>query len=71
MSTDPLQQLVHSRQADLLADARRHALARHSRPVRPARLRTAAAGLLFAVASRLQASATAATAAAVPPPSPC
>jgi hypothetical protein len=71
MSIDPLHQLVHSRRADLMADARRHDLGRAAAPrtAGPGRLRTATAGLLFAVASRLQASA--APAPATPPPSPC
>jgi hypothetical protein len=58
MSTDPLQQLVHSRQADLMADARRHALGRQarSRTIHGGRVRTA---WLFAAASRLEASARA------------
>jgi hypothetical protein len=73
MSTDPLELLVRSRQTDLMADAHRHALVRTARPrtVRPARLRSVTAGLLFAAASRLEASARSAAAAATPPPSPC
>ena len=59
MTTDPLTSLVHNRQADLLADARRSVLAREARvrPARPVRLRSTAAGMLFALASRLEASA--------------
>jgi|tagenome__1003787_1003787.scaffolds.fasta_scaffold20179471_2 hypothetical protein len=70
MSIDPLHQLVHSRRADLMADARRHALGRTAPPraPRPARLRSGVAGLLFAAARRLEASAATA---ATPPPSPC
>jgi hypothetical protein len=56
MIPDPTQQLVAGRQSDLLADARRHALARSVPRKHPvaARLRTAAAGLLFAAAARLE-----------------
>ena len=59
MTTDPLTHLVHGRQADLLADARRSVLAREARrrAARPARLRSTTAGMLFAIASRLQAPA--------------
>jgi hypothetical protein len=59
VTTDPLTHLVHSRQADLMADARRSVLAREarSRAARPARIRSTTAGMLFAIASRLEASA--------------
>ena len=59
MPIDPLVQLVHTHRADLLADAQRNALARTVRPRTPsrARLRTMTAALLFAAASRLEASA--------------
>jgi hypothetical protein len=65
MSTDPLQQLVNNRRNDLIADARRHALARAAHPRTPGgtRVRTAAAGWLFAAATRLEASARASRAA--------
>jgi hypothetical protein len=56
MTPDPLQQLVADRRADLLSDARRHALGRSARrgPATGARLRAGAAHLLFAVAARLE-----------------
>jgi hypothetical protein len=59
MSIDPLQQLVHSRQADLLADAHRHQLAgaARQRRVHRAPFRSTTAGWLFAAAARLEASA--------------
>jgi hypothetical protein len=59
VTTDPLTHLVHSRQADLMADARRSVLAREARrrTARPSRIRSSAAGMLFAVASRPEASA--------------
>jgi hypothetical protein len=59
VTTDPLTTLVHSRQADLLADARRSVLAREARhrTTRPARIRSTTAGMLFAIATRLEASA--------------
>jgi len=60
VTTDPLTHLVHNRQSDLLADARRSVLAREARrrPAGPARIRSVTAGLLYAAAARLEASAT-------------
>lgn len=59
MIMDPLASLVHNRQSDLLADARGSVLAREARrrTARPGRLRSTTAGMLFAIASRLEASA--------------
>lgn len=59
MTTDPLTHLVHNRQGDLLADARRSVLAREARrrSANPARIRSTTAGMLFAIAARLEASA--------------